>query len=83
MKTYLIPQYDITVIVDGAGVGSINSELKKHLVGDNPAPGDEIEGAVNALESLIMAHACAGIDVAAPAYVTGLETCMEALGNNL
>jgi hypothetical protein len=83
MKTFIIPQYGITVMVDGAGVGAINSELKKHLIGDDPAPGDEIEGAVDALESLIMAHAVAGIDVASPAYVTGLETCMEALGNNL
>ena len=41
-----------------------------------------IEDQVNALESLILGHACAGIDVADPAYVQGLRTCLEAIANN-
>jgi hypothetical protein len=90
MKTFLIPQYGIEVIVD-KGAGSIHSKLKEHLIGDDPdylktQPEDTeeaIDACVNTLESLIMAHACAGIDVASSAYVTGLESCMEALGNNL
>lgn len=38
--------------------------------------------ALDALESLILAHACAGIDVGSPAYLEGIETAMDALSNN-
>lgn len=35
------------------------------------------------LEALVLAHAAAGIDVARPAYVRGLETALEGLANHL
>jgi hypothetical protein len=31
----------------------------------------------------VLSHACAGIDVESPAYVEGLKTTVEAIGNNL
>ena len=34
---------------------------------------------IDALESLILAHACAGIDVASPAYLEGIETALDAI----
>jgi hypothetical protein len=37
----------------------------------------------DAIESLILAHACAGVDVTALAYVAGIETSLEACGNHL
>ena len=79
MKTYLIPQYGIEVIVTDKGTGTISSDLKKHLIGGEE---NDLLGIVDAIESLIMAHACSGVDIASPAYVTGLETCLEAIGNN-
>ena len=87
-KTYTIPEFGITVTVhkgfgDGKDFGSIESELKKHLIGDEPTDYDlELEGAINALESLILAHACAGIDVASPAYIEGLRSSLEAITNH-
>ena len=39
--------------------------------------------AVDGLESLILAHFCAGIDVSSPAYLEGIETACQALGNNI
>ena len=33
----------------------------------------------NALESLILAHASAGVDIAAPAYVSGLKVAIETI----
>jgi len=39
--------------------------------------------AIDAIESLILAHAIAGIDVESPAYLEGLETVQNALMNNL
>ena len=37
---------------------------------------------VDGLESLILAHACAGVDVESPAYVEGIETAVEAITNH-
>lgn len=86
MKTYTIPKYGITVNVcsdSGANVGEITSELTKHVIGDEPTANDfELKGAVNAIESLIVAHACSGIDVASKAYVEGLDSALEAIANN-
>ena len=38
--------------------------------------------AMDALESMILAHAIAGIDVESPAYIEGIETTCDALSNN-
>jgi hypothetical protein len=38
---------------------------------------------VNAIESLVLAHACAGIDIESPAYIEGIETAVEAASNKL
>jgi hypothetical protein len=35
------------------------------------------------LESLVLAHACAGIDVGSEEYQEGLETAIESCANNL
>ena len=59
--------------------GSIASCLIDEL-GPLGAPG---RAAVNVLESLIVAHAVAGIDVASPAYVEGLETVVETIAQDL
>jgi hypothetical protein len=55
--------------------GKIASDLK----GGNPL----FRAAMDAIESLILAHACAGVDVASPAYVEGIETAVESCMNNL
>jgi hypothetical protein len=44
---------------------------------------DEYNFYVNAIESLVLAHACAGIDIESPAYVEGIETAVEAVANKL
>ena len=86
MKTYTIDKYGITVKVGldaGVNAGSIVSELTKHVLGDEPTGNDfELKGAVNAIESLIVAHAVAGIDVASKAYVEGLDAALEAIANH-
>jgi len=40
-------------------------------------------GAAEAIESLILSHAVAGIDVESPAYIEGIETSLNAVTNNL
>jgi hypothetical protein len=81
MKTYTIPKYGITVKVMGPS-GTIESELKKELIGDDPSNDPELLAVVDALESLILAHACQGLDISSPAYVAGIESSLEALGNH-
>lgn len=34
------------------------------------------------IESIVLAHAAAGVDVESCAYITGLETAIEAIANN-
>lgn len=40
-------------------------------------------GAMDGIEALVLAHACAGIDVESPAYLEGIETAVEGAANNL
>jgi hypothetical protein len=86
-KTYTIPQYGITVEVSPAGGGSIQSGLTECLMGtrDSVATGDDdsLRGAIDALEALILGHACAGIDIDAPEYVKGLSDALAAIADNL
>lgn len=39
--------------------------------------------AVDAIESLVLAHACAGVDIQSKAYIEGLKTAIEACSNNI
>jgi len=72
--TIELPCYNITISLDGNGYGTITSSLK----GD-----DEIyNAAIDVLESTILAHACAGINVSAPAYIEGIETAVDAIVNH-
>ncbi len=65
---------------ENPGEGTITSDLRE--------TGDAIEArhynaAIDSLESLILAHACAGVDVESPAYVEGIETAVDAIGNHV
>lgn len=80
-----LPCYGITIRLDrqntgeSPGHGTITSDLKSH--GRN-ARDRLYHAAIDGLESLILAHACAGIDVAAPGYVEGIETAVDAIANH-
>jgi hypothetical protein len=81
-----LPCYGITICLDRnnsrhqPGCGTITSDLKE---AGSDAKSIKFNAAIDGLESLILAHACAGIDVTSPAYVEGIETTVEAIGNNL
>lgn len=34
------------------------------------------------VESLLLAHACAGVDVTHPAYIAGVKTALDAISNH-
>lgn len=60
----------------------------QHHTADYPEDEDGVvarlkyNGFLDALESILLAHAAAGLDVQAPGYLRGLETALEAAGNN-
>lgn len=41
----------------------------------------DFDNAIDGLESLILAHACTGVDITDPKYVEGIETALEAIAN--
>jgi hypothetical protein len=58
------------------------------LVSNLKAPGKTAgerlyNAAIDGLESLILAHACAGIDVNSAAYLEGIETAVDSAANHL
>lgn len=63
--------------------GTIASELYDHLVGPTTGGSEvhELQRAVDAIEGLILAHACEGVDIGAPAYVAGVVTAVEQMAN--
>ena len=62
----------------GLRSGTVSSSLHT-----TQAHAEEFNAAMAAVESMVLAHACAGVDVTDPRYVEGLRTCIEACGNNL
>jgi hypothetical protein len=79
-----LPCFGITICLDRRpsanepASGTITSVLKQDTTGDDA----EYFAAIDGLESLILAHACAGIDVTTPAYIEGIETAVAAIAHN-
>lgn len=61
----------LTVVVEQGG-GNCYGQL---IDGDNTP-------IAYAMESMILAHACAGIDVGSKAYVQGVQTAIDAVSNH-
>jgi len=84
-RTIRLPCYGITITLarengaDKPGSGSITSDLRAAVT----AADRQYNAAIDGLESLILAHACAGVDVESPAYVEGVETAVEAIANHI
>jgi len=61
--------------VEEPGSGSIVSDLREPEAAANRRYSPAIDG----LEALILAHACAGVDVESPAYIEGIETAVDGI----
>jgi hypothetical protein len=81
-----LPCFNITVSIINGG-GSISSSLEEPCDCGRADPGwcprCSYNDAVDGIESLILAHACAGIDITTPAYIEGIETAVQACAENL
>jgi hypothetical protein len=71
----------IVVELSANGGGAILASPLKD--GREDGSQEELLAALDAVESVILAHACAGVDVESPAYQTGIETALEAITNHL
>jgi hypothetical protein len=81
MKIINLPCYGIQVVTDGEGSGTISSDMK---CSPDPEGGreeeeqaDRFNDMMDALESMILGHACAGVDIESPAYLEGIETSVN------
>ena len=74
----------ISLQLDGRGGGTSSSTL--HITEADQDFGAEYlasyNSAMDGLESLVLAHACAGIDVEGHRYVAGIATALEAISNH-
>lgn len=77
--------YGIILEVENNSGEILGSDLYQAIAGEsnNPVCVSRTNDIVFTIESLILAHACAGIDVKSPAYLEGLETTMDSIANNL
>jgi hypothetical protein len=67
----------ILITLQGQGGAIVNSTLKK--TGSTATE----KSAIDALESLVLAHAVAGVNVESKKYIEGLRTAIDAIGNNV
>ena len=72
MKIIKLPVFDILINIAPNGAGGISSSLDAHE--NTPDVADVFEGIL----SLVLAHACAGVDIETPSYLEGIETAVEA-----
>jgi hypothetical protein len=53
------------------------------VYGMDPDVTDKVYFALEALDSLLLAHFCAGVDISSKAYQEGVTTALDAIGNHL
>jgi hypothetical protein len=75
----------ITLRLDGEGGATVQSTLQ---ITESDADFEaeyrqDYNSAVNGLESLVLAHACAEIDVQDARYVAGIGTALDAISNHM
>ncbi|GIC77090.1 hypothetical protein [Moritella sp. F3] len=90
MKTTELDIYGIVITDLGGENGSTGAAISSDMKDTTCVEGDDdyedtvaFNIAVDGVESLILAHYCAGIDVTAPAYKEGVDASYQALGQNL
>jgi hypothetical protein len=84
-KTIKLPCYGIVVTFAVGESGELCSDLSREIDNgiDGHAPADDMyNGGLDGIESMILAHAIAGVDIESPAYLEGIETAVEAVSNN-
>lgn len=78
VKTIRFDQEVIVITMDpGKAAASMDSTLTRDIEDRHHYV------ALSAVESIILAHACAGVNIESKEYVTGVEVAVNAIENNL
>ena len=75
-KVIKLPIDNIVVTIDDNHC-YISSEISDGTIGG------DFDIAAHIIESMILAHAAAGVDIESPAYVSGIKVVVEAAMNHL
>lgn len=80
----LLP-FGIQITLDGKGSGNIRSDLRVALTNDEDSPTVRLLtlASCDALESLLLALACAGVNLSTPTAYAAVNASIEAIGQNL
>lgn len=86
-KTINLSCFNIKIRINN-GTGTISSDLHEKLSdgcmdGEEEKQVEKYNTCINTLESLVLSHAIAGVDVESFAYLEGVETSVGAILNNL
>ena len=87
MKTIVLPMDlgygPVTVVLGDADPNKPGTFMGGNITGfvdpSKPLSDSRFDTANDVLSSIVLAHACAGIDVTSPAYVEGLETTISGI----
>ena len=89
MKRIELPCYGIVVHVDEKNPqnGRITSNLKeeppKRENVEDMVEREKFDAAYDMVTAIVLAHACAGVNIESPAYIEGIESAIEGAGNQL
>lgn len=76
MRQIKLPVYDMVIELDNNGVGTISSSLKEPKQ-------NHWNAIVDGIEAMVLACACAGLDVENPEFLEAVETAVEGACNNI
>ena len=79
-KEISIPCYGMFIKLKGKD-GEFSGEIHSTLKFDMHPKKKKLRAAIDAIEAMVLAHACAGIEVDTAQYVCGLETAIETIFN--
>ena len=75
-----LPVFNILININKNGSGAI---VSVGLRTEHEDTEDELyNAAIDGIESMILAHACAGVDIESPAYLEGIETAVQSVSQN-
>tara|TARA_Y100000310_G_scaffold56232_1_gene51579 strand:+ start:23458 stop:23700 length:243 start_codon:yes stop_codon:yes gene_type:complete len=79
MRTIKLPIGECEIVLGHSSGGTISTDWKVDTMDEGDV---EYNGAIDGIEALVLAHACAGVDVESPAYLEGIETAIDGAANN-
>ena len=80
---YVIEEFGLVVEIESDGSAFLQGTLKEDVPGINDEGLKEYNAAMDGIESLILGHAAAGIDVTSKEYLEGLRSAVEGCANNI